>query len=145
MSTQTSSVNGKTIYLEGKIKQGRLAVYLTPQTAGGVLLRGEVVGLLQRLVELLLLRLAGGEGGLPPAPDRRGGVLPLAAAAGFDGHLADFASVFYAILVLLHPFFYAILVILHPYFRRDARSASSSVPFARKSRLKSGCKITKIA
>ena len=32
------------------------------------------------------------------------------------------------------PVFYAILVILHPYFRRDARSASSSVPFARKSR-----------
>ena len=30
--------------------------------------------------------------------------------------------------------FYAILVILHQFFRRDARSASSSVPFARKSR-----------
>ena len=84
------------------------------------------------------------------------------------------ASVFYAIFVILHPFFYAILVILYPFFRRDARSASCSVPFARKSRkitmfsrkivvfrdfrangtlllalrasrLKYGCKITKIA
>ena len=30
--------------------------------------------------------------------------------------LCYFASVFYAILVILHPFFYAILVILHPFF-----------------------------
>ena len=78
--------------------------------------------------------------------------------AQYIDHMAALCNpgdVFYAILVIMHQYFtrfgsycisilrdlghnasvfYAIRVILHQFLRRDARSASSSVPFARKSR-----------